>query len=311
MSTERNTARTVRSWLQVDEHESADRVLDNVFALLDATPQRRSWWPARRIADMNSMLKVGIAAAAIVVVAVAGVAIFNRESPPGLIVTPTPSPSPSLETAVPSPSASTQPEPTLQALDSVPVGPVAVGRHAVSQDGVRFSFEIATRGWTSNAGAFPEGANLLLGIRGQPNAAWFLTWGIDGVYADPCNGEPAPVAGPTAADLAADVAGMPGIELVEGPTDVTVGGQPAKHLVIRIPRDIPCPADAFRLWYVDAACDGDDPCSRWVSAPQETHHIWIVDADGGRVWIEAETYINPTPGTVERVQAIIDSIEFE
>ena len=310
MSIERDTARTVRSWLQVDEHESADRVLDNVFALLDTTPQRRSLWPARRIADMNSMLKVGIAAAAIVVVAVAGVAIFNRESPPGVIVT-TPSPSPSLETAIPSPSQSGQPEPTLRTGDFVPAGPVAVGRHVVSQDGVRFSFDIPTRGWTSSAGAFPEGANLLLGIRGQSNAAWVLAWGIDGVYADPCNGEPAPVAGPTAADLAVAVAGIPGIELVEGPTDVTVGGQPAKHVVIRIPGDIQCPPESFRLWYVDAACDGEDPCSRWVSALEETHHIWIVDADGGRVWIEAETYKDPAPGAVERVQAIVDSIQFE
>jgi hypothetical protein len=49
-----DTARIVRSWLRTEEHESADRVLDDVFALLDATPQRRSWWPARRFADMTS-----------------------------------------------------------------------------------------------------------------------------------------------------------------------------------------------------------------------------------------------------------------
>ena len=51
MDTERDVTRIVRSWLRTDEHESADRVLDNVLALLDATPQRRSWWPARRIAQ--------------------------------------------------------------------------------------------------------------------------------------------------------------------------------------------------------------------------------------------------------------------
>ena len=41
MSTDRDTTRIVRSWLQTDEHESADRVLDAVLDQLDATPQRR------------------------------------------------------------------------------------------------------------------------------------------------------------------------------------------------------------------------------------------------------------------------------
>ena len=45
-----DTTRIVRSWLRMDEHESADRVLDVVLDSLDATPQRRPWWPARRIA---------------------------------------------------------------------------------------------------------------------------------------------------------------------------------------------------------------------------------------------------------------------
>ena len=50
MSTDRDTTRIVRSWLQTDEYESADRVLDAVLDQLDTTPQRRAtWWPARRL----------------------------------------------------------------------------------------------------------------------------------------------------------------------------------------------------------------------------------------------------------------------
>ena len=50
MSTDRDTTRIVRSWLQTDEYESADHVLDAVLDRLDTTPQRRStWWPARRL----------------------------------------------------------------------------------------------------------------------------------------------------------------------------------------------------------------------------------------------------------------------
>ena len=39
MDTERDVTRIVQSWLRTDEHESADRVLDDVLALLDATQQ--------------------------------------------------------------------------------------------------------------------------------------------------------------------------------------------------------------------------------------------------------------------------------
>ena len=72
MTAERDVTRVVRSWLRLDEHDSADRVLENVLASLDATPQRRSWWPARRIADMNKLLPLAAAAAALLVVAVVG-----------------------------------------------------------------------------------------------------------------------------------------------------------------------------------------------------------------------------------------------
>ena len=73
MHPEASVTHIVRSWLRADEHESADRVLGNVLAALDTTPQRRSWGPARRITDMNNFAKLGIAAAAVVVGAVIGI----------------------------------------------------------------------------------------------------------------------------------------------------------------------------------------------------------------------------------------------
>ncbi len=96
MSTDRDTTRIVRSWLQTDEHESADRVLDAVLDQLDTTPQRRAtWWPVRRLPQMNTTAKLAIAAAAVVVAAFLGIRFLL----PGQNVgsdgpTPTPSPSP-------------------------------------------------------------------------------------------------------------------------------------------------------------------------------------------------------------------------
>lgn len=54
MSADRDVTRIVRSWLREERHEDAGRVLDMVLAELDTTPQRRSWWPARRFPIMNS-----------------------------------------------------------------------------------------------------------------------------------------------------------------------------------------------------------------------------------------------------------------
>ena len=110
MSTDRDMTRIVRSWLRTDEHESADRVLDNVLALLDATPQRRSLWPTRRIVDMNSVAKLATAIAAVVVAAVVGINLLPGGVGPGDDPTPSPSPSPSPSpTAPPEPTASSSP----------------------------------------------------------------------------------------------------------------------------------------------------------------------------------------------------------
>jgi hypothetical protein len=57
MQIESDLTRIVRSWLRRDEHEAADRVLDNVLGLLDATPQRPAWWPARRLPHVNTQIR--------------------------------------------------------------------------------------------------------------------------------------------------------------------------------------------------------------------------------------------------------------
>ena len=72
MSTDRDTTRIVRSWLEEGATALPDRVLDAVLDQLPATSQRRAWWPAWRFREMNNALKLAIAAAAVVVVAVVG-----------------------------------------------------------------------------------------------------------------------------------------------------------------------------------------------------------------------------------------------
>jgi hypothetical protein len=91
MQTESDLARIVRSWLRTDEHEAADRVLDNVLGLLDATPQRPAWWPARRVTDVNTQIRIAVVAAAVVVVAVIAINVLPRIGGVGGTATPAPS----------------------------------------------------------------------------------------------------------------------------------------------------------------------------------------------------------------------------
>ena len=80
MTADRDTTRVVRSWLRTDDHESADRVLLTVMSRLDTTPQRRSWWPPRRFAQMNRYLPAAVAAAAVLVVAVIGYNLLQQSN---------------------------------------------------------------------------------------------------------------------------------------------------------------------------------------------------------------------------------------
>ena len=299
MDSNRDVARVVESWLRTDEHESADRVLSAVLALLDTTPQRRSWWPAPRSADMNTYAKLALAAIAVVAVAVVGFSLRPQGSGVGGGgSTSTQSPSPS-----PSPVATPSPSPT-PVVVFPPAGDLAVGtRHHMTLEGVPFTFTVPTTDWTSN-GQF--GIDKTAGI--GPQGASFILWTDSpvGVFADPCKQQEGPALGTSIDDLADAVAAIPGTDLVSGPTDVTVGGHPAKQVVIRIREDIGCASESFYLWYAPTPDFG-----RYATATGSTIRTWIIDVDGTPVWIDGETYKGASPSPGQEIQKIVDSIEFE
>lgn len=72
MSTEQETTRVVRSWLEEGVTRLPDRVLDAVIDQVPATPQRRHQWSAWRPNQMNLYAKLLAGAAAALVVAVVG-----------------------------------------------------------------------------------------------------------------------------------------------------------------------------------------------------------------------------------------------
>jgi hypothetical protein len=97
MTTEHDPrTRIVLSWLREDAHENPERMLLRALDEVDATPQRRSWWPAWRSDSMNTYAKLIVAAAAVLVVAVVGYQFLPASGGVGGQPTIAPSPSPSL-----------------------------------------------------------------------------------------------------------------------------------------------------------------------------------------------------------------------
>jgi hypothetical protein len=296
MTAEREMARIVRSWLQEDERDSADHVLEIVLDRLDSTPQRRSWWPARRYTPVNTQLKVLAAAAAVVVLAVVGYQLLPRN---GSIGGPSATP-----TAVPTPTSPVTPPPTQKALVVPSAGPLAIGRHDLNLEGVHMTFAIATPGWTSN-GLF----GFDKGEFGTPGGRGFIVWedDADGVFSDPCSSTQAPAVGPTALDMANAIAGMSSVELVKGPEAITIGGKPAQRVVVKMPDPLPCRSDQFYLWY-DTTIHGS---ARYGSGAGNTIRVWIIEVDGKRVQLDGESNPGAPPDVDAELNAIVESIQFD
>jgi hypothetical protein len=293
MTAEREMTRVVRSWLREDEHDSADRVLETVLDRLATTPQHRSWRPVRRYAPMNTQLKALIAVAAAVVVAVVGYQLLPRSTSIGP-AGPTPSP-----IVTPSPTPAPTARPTKAPV--VPsAGPLAVGRHDLNLEGVHMTFSIANPGWTSNG---------IFGFDKTGDHAGFIVWedDPDGVFSDPCSQTKAPKTGPTAADMANAIAGMPSIELVSGPEAFTIGGKPAQMVVVKMPDPLPCRNDQFYLWYDTTISQN----ARYASAAGNTVRVWIIEVDGKRIQLDGE-YEAGAPAAIDaELWAIVNSIQFD
>jgi len=296
MTASRDPERLIRAFLDEGVTELPERVYDVVRSDIDQTRQRVAIGPWRA-PDMNTFAKFAMAAAAVLVVAVVGYNILPAGggnvgvAPP---VSPSPSPSVSLApTATPSPSPSD--------LAFFPDGTISAGRHSMIRSGKSLSVDMPS-GWTSHGG---------FRIYTMAGQAAFIVWtdAPANVYADPCMKEPLdPPAGDTPAELAAAVSSIPGTDLVSGPSDVTIGGHPAKLVSIRIREDIDCAPGEFSLWYREA----DGPAGgRWPDALGDTINVWIIDVDGTIVWIDGEAGSNTPPALQGEMRQIVESIKFE
>jgi hypothetical protein len=190
-------------------------------------------------------------------------------------------------------------------------------RITVTEKGVTFSFRVPkTVGWSGwerfrsvPTDTSPGGpVSLNKSIVGPQGAEAIIYWTSfpDGDHADPCARLLSPPIGESAADLAAAVSTAAGTKLVKGPSDVTVGGRPAKHVVLTVRENVGCDPGFFYTWR-DANLG-----ALWSrTSVGDTIRVWIVDVDGTRLFIAAATTEQASSGLKKEIQQIVQSIRFE
>jgi hypothetical protein len=302
MSADRDVTRIVRSWLEEGVTSLPDRVLDSVFDQLPATPQRRAWWPARRLSEMNNFAKFAIAAAAVVVIAIVGINLLPRGGgvggpSPSPTSAPFPSASPVVLRDGPLPAGTYVIQPFAQAGSDACFVPPQSGCEATNDDTIRFAYTVPD-GWAgiggtdfvlaANGNSAPDGAGV-----GGSRGAWLLS--------DPCqNGQnPDIPVGPTVDDFVNALADHPLLD-VTTPVAVTLDGYSGKYVDLQVPLDI-SQCDVYRPWEPGLYARG--PGHRW--------HLWILDVEGTRVIVQAMDYAGTSAQHRAELQAIVDSIQIQ
>ena len=283
MSTDRDTTRIVRSWLDEGVTALPDRILDAVLDELPATPQRRTlWWPARRV-SIDKALALGLGAAAVVIVAILGFRFLvpSGASTGGPAETPTPTPSP-------------------MAWPTGLGGDLAAGTYVSDGPAPIRSTITVPDGWIACGHGSAE-----FGVCAGPGDARGVTVSIvDNVVSDPCDHSRAlldPPVGASVDDLVSALSNLSGFEATD-PIDITLDGFEGKELELTAPANPPCALGAIGLgtWTAPGGTNG--------VGPGEMNLIRIVDVDGVRVMIAAAHQPVASADLIAEVRAIFDSI---
>lgn len=263
MSTDRDTTRIVRSWLDEGVTALPDRVLDAVLDQVPATPQRRAtWWPVRRRPFMNTYLRLGAVAAGLLIAVVVGAQLLGagpNVSNPG--PTTTPQPTPTLE-----PTPTPEPTPVVLLEGDESTG----GRYEISLPHAPLDAVMTLEaGWTSGGWYVNTG---------QAAVAFFSPENVNTDACDQPGTLPSPAIGPSVDDFLSALDAQQNSEMT-APDDVTIDGVVAKQFELRPSADAPC--DVAR-WWTEPCCG--DPAYRGSDVGDENADtVWVLEVEGQRV----------------------------
>lgn len=288
----------VRSWLREDRHEDADRVLDMVLADLDTTPQRRAGWLARRFPIMNNTtVRFGVAAVAVLILALLGIRFLPGNNVGGPALEPTP-------TLRPSPTAT---------VPVIPEGSLEARRYMFGSTDVPVSIE-APAGWEGCCGG---GA---ISNPDLPGFAAILLFDVTeiSIYQDPCGWASSRTTQPRGAVAIAGALGALEGRQADGPVMSDVAGQFAFHVSLSVPNDlevdapadgetrfVDCDSGEFRTW--DTA-NGD---TRYHQGTGQIDDLYIFDMAGRTLVVDVSYFDDTTRAQRAALDAMLASIRFE
>jgi hypothetical protein len=242
-------------------------------------------------------------AAALVVVAFVGINLSagGGEENSRAAVSVSPSPPPSAP-----PSGTPRPSPSPTSVMTPDEGYLAVGRNSLRIAGIAFSVDLPS-GWESFGWGYRNYiTKSIVGPQGAEAKLFWTSYPEQGDSAAACAYLRSQSLGPSAADLAAAVSEVPGTHVVAGPSDVTVGGLPAKHVVFSVREDVGCDPGFFFMY--PNVWGG----ALWPeTVPGDTIRVWIVDVGRTLFFIEGATHEDAGPELEKEVEQIVDSIAFE
>lgn len=307
MSAHRDLDRQIQSFLAEGPMELPDPSYDEVRDRMEHKRQRAfigSW----RTPDVNRYLKIGLAAAAVLVVAVVGFNLLPGSRAPGVEPSATPEASEAPASVQPSADA------FLPEGSFAWFSPALQGFDLPFEYGPPITVTIPASGWMNRGPNFSITKGGEVGGLPESGLKWASTTSGILVYKDPCRWEYLASYPPatTADEIVAALAAQPSRDASD-PMDVTVGGYPGKMITLHVPDDVVL-ADCFRGLYASytlggADAEGTEPWN-WHQGPGQIDTFWIVDVDGAIVIIDA-MYRTDTPADrIEEMRAIAESATF-
>jgi hypothetical protein len=163
-------------------------------------------------------------------------------------------------------------------------------------DGLRFTFDVPD-GWAGIFGTLfrADGGNE------PPGGAGLGFFRGGSLYSNLCptrSGVPDIPVGPTVDDFVTALVEHPLLDATE-PVDVTLGGYAGRYLELQLPPDVS--ACNHFVWQPNIYAQG----------PDHLWHTYVLDVDGVRVVIHADTYPGTTQEVRDQIEAILASLRID
>lgn len=286
MSTDRDVTRIVRSWMEEGVTRLPDRVLDSVLDQLPATPQRHTFGLARRRPQMNTYLKFGLAAAAVVAAIVIGLQLIGPTNVGG------PSEATPMSSATGTPMAQ---------LNDYDQAPLPAGRYQVDPSLPMVVTVEVPDGWEASHGW------VVIGPHGNqaPDGEAIRFYGGDlNLYVNPLatdEGLVDPPVGPSVDDLINAMVDHPDWTTT-GPDAITIDGYAGQVVHVTLPPG----ASHAAPFYLFVDPSGGQI---WGWAPDQSFDIYVVDVGGERLVVDTFHFPDASGDDLAARQAVLDSIQ--